>query len=252
MVLFINGADHNLLIGASVRIIVPTCEPTCVGRDNEDVSVVSSSASSSLARPRYHRPGELVTKAPLERLTDTNLPCHRRPRRYSLAPAPFRSRISLYIRPPVENRRSDAICRPGDPIRSRADLIPVVRQALLEYRRDTDMIKTLKHEPPFVRISIAVATVTLLVGLCSQAWASGADPLSAPATQVAFLGSQGPTAGQSVFTMRGPAFVTGHLGSMETTTLPGSGGQGLLMNNGNGTSTLIVPGGIPQTVATPR
>jgi len=24
------------------------------------------------------------------------------------------------------------------------------------------------------------------------------------------------------------------------------------MNNGNGTSTLIVPGGIPQTIATPR
>jgi hypothetical protein len=114
------------------------------------------------------------------------------------------------------------------------------------------MIKTLKHEPPFVRISTAVATMTLLVGLCSQAWASGADPRPAPATQVAFLGSQGPTAGKSAFTMRGPAFVTGHLGSMETTTLPGSGGQGLLMNNGNGTSTLIVPGGIPQTVATPR
>jgi hypothetical protein len=113
------------------------------------------------------------------------------------------------------------------------------------------MLKTLKHELPLVRISTAVVTMTLLVGLCSQALASGADPLSGPATRVAFH-SQGPTAGQSAFTMRGPAFVTGHLGSMETTTLPGSGGQGLLMNNGNGTSTLIVPGGIPQTVATPR
>jgi hypothetical protein len=114
------------------------------------------------------------------------------------------------------------------------------------------MVKTLKHELPFARISTAVVTMTLLVGLCSEAWASGADPLSAPATRVAFHDSQGSTAGQSAFTMRGPAFVTGHLGSMETTTLPGSSGQGLLMNNGNGTSTLIVPGGIPQTVATPR
>ena len=114
------------------------------------------------------------------------------------------------------------------------------------------MVKTLKHELPFGRISTAVVTMTLLVGVCSQAWASGADPLSAPATRIAFLGSQGPSAGQSAFTMRGPAFVTGHIGSMETTTLPGSGGQGLRMNNGNGTSTLIVPGGVPQTVVTPR
>jgi hypothetical protein len=114
------------------------------------------------------------------------------------------------------------------------------------------VVKTLKHELPLVRISTAIVTMTLLVGLCSQAWASGADALSAPATQVAFLGSQGPTAGQSAFTMRGPAFVTGHLGSMETTTLPGSSGQGLLMNNGNDTSASIVPGGIPQTIATPR
>jgi hypothetical protein len=114
------------------------------------------------------------------------------------------------------------------------------------------MVKSLRHELPFVRISAAVVAMTLLLGLCDQAWASGAGSLSAPATQIAFLDSQGPTGGQSAFTMRGPAFVTGHLGSMETTTLPGSGGQGLLMNNGNGTSTLIVPGGIPQTIATPR
>lgn len=66
------------------------------------------------------------------------------------------------------------------------------------------------------------------------------------------LSLAGPTSGQSVLTSRGPAFVTGNLGSLATTTLPGSGGQGLLMNNGNGTSTLLTTGGIPQTVATPR
>jgi hypothetical protein len=79
----------------------------------------------------------------------------------------------------------------------------------------------------------------------------GLDIGSAFAGDAGFL-QPGPTAGQSVFTSRGPAFVTGNLGSLATTTLPGSGGQGFLMNNGNGTSTLIVPGGIPQTVATPR
>ena len=45
-------------------------------------------------------PNELVPKAPLERSSDPNLPCHRRPRHYGPASEPFRSRISLYIRAP--------------------------------------------------------------------------------------------------------------------------------------------------------
>jgi hypothetical protein len=53
-------------------------------------------------------------------------------------------------------------------------------------------------------------------------------------------------------TPRGPGFVTGSDGSMATTTLPGSARQGFLLNNGNGTSTLIVPGGPSEVVATPR
>jgi hypothetical protein len=119
------------------------------------------------------------------------------------------------------------------------------------------MVKTLKQGFRIVRRPTTVIAMALLVGLCvqawgGQAWALGAAPLSASATQVAFPTSQGPTTGQSVLTSRGPAFVTGHVGSLETTTLPGSGGQGFLMNNGNGTSTLIVPGGMPQTVGTPR
>jgi len=39
---------------------------------------------------------------------------------------------------------------------------------------------------------------------------------------------------------------------MQTTTLPGGAGQGLLTNNGNGTSTLTGPGGIVTTIPTPR
>lgn len=61
-----------------------------------------------------------------------------------------------------------------------------------------------------------------------------------------------PGAGQTVLTPRGPAFTTGHVGGMQTTTLPGGAGQGLLMNNGNGTSTLTGPGGAVTTVPTPR
>jgi hypothetical protein len=99
MMTLINGADHKLLIGASARIIVPTYEPIRVRRDNEDLWVVTSSASSSLGRDTIG-PDELVTKAPLERLTDPNLPCHRRPRHYGQASEPFHSSMSLYIRPP--------------------------------------------------------------------------------------------------------------------------------------------------------
>jgi hypothetical protein len=36
MVPFINGADNKSQVGTSARIIVPTYEPTCVGRDNEE------------------------------------------------------------------------------------------------------------------------------------------------------------------------------------------------------------------------
>jgi hypothetical protein len=142
-------------------------------------------------------------------------------------------------------------CRQHDPL-PRAKLESGIWRALLEPGKDTGVVKTLKHEFRTVRRPTAVIATALLVGLCGQAWAQGAGPISASATQVAFLDSQGTTGGRSVFTSRGPAFVTGHIGSMETTTLPGSGGQGLLTNNGNGTSTLIVPGGIPQTVVTPR
>jgi hypothetical protein len=68
------------------------------------------------------------------------------------------------------------------------------------------------------------------------------------------LGSAVPAlaASNSFETSRGPAYITGNFGSMQTTTIPGTGAQGLLMNNGNGTSTLLAPGQLPQVVGTPR
>ncbi len=76
----------------------------------------------------------------------------------------------------------------------------------------------------------------------------------AAAAVASLLAFTGPVlaAPQSFDTARGPAYITGNFGSLQTTTLPGSGGQGLLMNNGNGTSTLVAPGSLPQVVATPR
>ena len=58
--------------------------------------------------------------------------------------------------------------------------------------------------------------------------------------------------GESVLTGRGQVVTTGRDGQFQTTTMPGGGGQGILMNNANGTSTLIGPNGAVTTLATPR
>lgn len=114
------------------------------------------------------------------------------------------------------------------------------------------MTKALKNDFRILQRPAAVMALALLAGMSGLASAQAAEPLSGPVTQAAFLDSDGPMAGQSLMTSHGAAVVTGNIGSMETTTLPGSGGSGLLMSNGNGTSTLIVPGGVPQVIATPR
>ena len=63
--------------------------------------------------------------------------------------------------------------------------------------------------------------------------------------------ASGTGAGQALFTARGPYVTTGRIGNMQTMTLPGGGGGGFVMNNGNGTSTLIGPG-FSTIVPTPR
>jgi hypothetical protein len=86
--------------------------------------------------------------------------------------------------------------------------------------------------------ALVIVGVALSAG---HAWASGRGYMdSLP---------KGPS--QTVETSRGPIFTTGSVGSMQTTTLPAGAGQALLTNNGNGTSTLLVPGGLPQVVASP-
>jgi hypothetical protein len=95
----------------------------------------------------------------------------------------------------------------------------------------------------------AILALVLAAGMCGQGPAQATELLG---MQGPFVGSEGPTVGQPVFTPNGPGIVTGNLGSLETTTLPGSAGTGFLENNGNGTSTLIVPGGPSQVVPTPR
>jgi hypothetical protein len=112
------------------------------------------------------------------------------------------------------------------------------------------MNKTLSLNWRTVPKTVAVVATVLLVGACVQAAAQPSEPGSASAIQVQFTGSS--SAGHAIITSRGPAFVTGHGGSMDTVMLPGNGAPGLLTNNGNGSSTLFTPGGAPQTVFTPR
>jgi len=112
------------------------------------------------------------------------------------------------------------------------------------------MNKTLSLDWRIVPRTVAVAAMVLLVGAGVQASARAVDAGSAMAIPVQF--NTPSFVGHSIVTPRGPAFVTGHVGSMDTLTLPGSGTQSFLMNNGNGSSTLFTPGGPPQTVFTPR
>lgn len=82
---------------------------------------------------------------------------------------------------------------------------------------------------------------------------AGALSLAAvPTVGVAAPGGPSLAVGTPIITQQGPAVVTGTLGSVATTTVPGSAGQGLLINNGNGTSTLFVPGAPAQAVPTPK
>lgn len=103
------------------------------------------------------------------------------------------------------------------------------------------MTKAIASKARMIPTAVTVLAVGLLAVSTGQAWAFGGS-----------FGSAGHGVGQTIATSRGPAFITGNVGSMQTTTLPGGAGQGLLSNNGNGTSTLSVPGGLPQVVATPR
>jgi hypothetical protein len=102
------------------------------------------------------------------------------------------------------------------------------------------------------RRTVALAAIVLLAGSGVQAWARGVEPYAAPPASLALPGASSSSRGGSIVTSSGPAFLTGNVGSMDTVALPGSGGQGFLMNNGNGTSTLFAPGAVPQTVITPR
>jgi hypothetical protein len=94
--------------------------------------------------------------------------------------------------------------------------------------------------------------LTRIAIVFALAAATGLSPAALAAESSFMGGSSSPSVGAPVATSRGFGVVTGTIGSTGITSLPGSGGQGFLMNNGNGTSTLIVPGGTPQVISTPK
>jgi hypothetical protein len=71
-------------------------------------------------------------------------------------------------------------------------------------------------------------------------------------TGAALAQGSSPTRPSSITASRGPGLVTGTAGSPESVVMPGSPVNGTLMNNGNGTSTMMVPGQTSGVVPTPR
>jgi hypothetical protein len=101
----------------------------------------------------------------------------------------------------------------------------------------------------FIMKKLSLVTMAAILSLSAgtafaQSYKTLAPPLSGSGSAA--------HAGQGVVTPRGPVFTTGQFGNMQATTLPDEAGQGFLVNNGNGTSTLTGPGGVVTTVPTPR
>ena len=96
---------------------------------------------------------------------------------------------------------------------------------------------------------ILIATAMLLSSLPASSFAKGmgGGGFSSPGAALASPSASPP----ALFTNRGGT-VTGHIGQLTTTTMPGTAGQGMLIPNGDGTSTLIGPGGGISTVQTAR
>ena len=85
-----------------------------------------------------------------------------------------------------------------------------------------------------------------------------AAQISSPGVVTGFQSPALPSSSQiiaaspSIGTSRGSGLVSGTAGSPQTVIVPGSSIPGMLLNNGNGTSTIMVPGSPSEVVPTPR
>jgi hypothetical protein len=99
-----------------------------------------------------------------------------------------------------------------------------------------------------IRFWLAIALLAAAIGPVAAQMAPAGGSLTPPPPVVAPPATQTP----SITTSRGTGLVTGNPGSPQMITLPGSAVPGMLINNGNGTSTIMVPGSPSEVVPTPR
>jgi hypothetical protein len=99
-----------------------------------------------------------------------------------------------------------------------------------------------------IRLWLATIFMAVLTGSAQAQIPPAGRPVVAPPVTPApsIAGAPGIT------TSRGAGLVTGTPGSPQTVTIPGSAVPGTLINNGNGTSTIMVPGSPSELVPTPR
>ena len=103
-----------------------------------------------------------------------------------------------------------------------------------------------------IRFWLATALLAAAIGpVAAQIAPAGEAPpppaVAPPATQTPSI-----TTTPGITTSRGTGLVTGNPGSPQMITLPGSAVPGMLINNGNGTSTIMIPGSSSEVVPTPR
>jgi hypothetical protein len=94
--------------------------------------------------------------------------------------------------------------------------------------------------------------LTGLVAIAVPALAQLSPPGAAPGFQAPITAPPPITPPASIGTSRGSGLVSGSAGSPRSVMIPGSPVPGMLLDNGNGTSSIMVPGGTTQVVPTPR
>jgi hypothetical protein len=105
-----------------------------------------------------------------------------------------------------------------------------------------------------IRSGLAIVCLAALTGSAGAQVPPIGGTMPSPPAVVAPPATPTPsiTTRPGVSTSRGVGLVTGSPGSPQMVTIPGSAVPGTLINNGNGTSTIMVPGSASEVVPTPR
>jgi hypothetical protein len=118
-------------------------------------------------------------------------------------------------------------------------------------------MRTSSRKSEMIRLRLAVAilaamTAPALAQTAPSGGAPGFQPMAPPVFQPMAPSSAPIAPSSGVTTSRGAGLVTGSPGSPQTVIIPGSPVNGMMMNNGNGTSSIMIPGSPSEVVPTPR